>query len=343
MKGIKAISILSVMIALSSCTDNFLPESLDAFDKDASFSTTVYRPVLGRNNVISDNFNAGNSTMPLHFTLQNVRKADGTPAPELTDVFPVKVWTSPYLGTEKTLEEIEAKRGYEYRSLFQVREYSGEIVLWSNALSSFVDCAPSDGYLFDVKAENSGGYKIYSDLMLIPQRERDYEPNNFDESTGFITDDFVHPTTVTNVYREQGSGFSLTEDDINIYFRRSYENDERNNTLTFRFMKSDFTPIDPKRFNQTDWNNLVHGFNKEITSEYVRYNVAYPIPLNDVQTQYTTKSGDMAHVSFRWDVIYRGQYRLLSQLDFDFSIFKEGDWEIIIVFANGNPAMEIPE
>lgn len=50
-----------------SCVDKFVPESLDAFDKDAGFTTTLYRPVLGRNNLISENFSPGNSTQPLTF------------------------------------------------------------------------------------------------------------------------------------------------------------------------------------------------------------------------------------------------------------------------------------
>lgn len=51
---------------LQSCVDNFLPESLDSFDKDAAFTQTMYRPVLGRDNVASDNFSAGNPLSLLH-------------------------------------------------------------------------------------------------------------------------------------------------------------------------------------------------------------------------------------------------------------------------------------
>ena len=63
---------------LQSCVDNFLPESLDSFDKDAAFTQTMYRPVLGRNNILSDNFSAGNSTQPLTFTISRVVRHDGS-------------------------------------------------------------------------------------------------------------------------------------------------------------------------------------------------------------------------------------------------------------------------
>ena len=50
-------------------------------------------------------------------------------------------------------------------------------MMWSNAESSFVQCAPSDGYIFDVLVKNSGGYKTFTDMQLIPVRESDYEPS----------------------------------------------------------------------------------------------------------------------------------------------------------------------
>lgn len=129
---------LALMVAAMpqmSCVNNFLPEEQDAFDKDASFSTTTYKPTLGRTTVFTNNFNAGNSSIPLTFTMLDVRHADGSPAPELTTAYPVKAWTKPYLGTESSLEEIEAKRTTEYRPLLHIREHSGEVVVEAEANS----------------------------------------------------------------------------------------------------------------------------------------------------------------------------------------------------------------
>ncbi len=335
----KILPLIATAAVLSGCVDRYLPEMLDSFDKDAGFTTLVYRPVLGRTTVFADNFSSGNSTMPISFTLVNVTKADGSPAPELTETFPVRVWKTPYLGTETTLAEIENKRTYEYRPLFQVRQYSGEVVMWANALSSFVDCSPSDGYLFDVKAENSGGYKYYTGLQLIPEREMDYEPNPADPETGFIENDYVNPTAVSNVYAQGGSGFHslVKEDGVNVYFYQDLDNTAQEKTLTFRFLNKDFTPIDPKNFNQTDWNTLVHGFDPEITDEYVRYKVAYPIPLSELPTAYTVKDGSLAQAIFRYDRIGRSGRRISSHITLNFSIHKEGHWEIIFVFTGGSP------
>lgn len=326
-------------VVLSGCMDKFLPEQLDSFDKDAVFTTQVYRPVLGRTTVFSDNFNSGNSTTPLKFSLVNVTKADGTPAPELTEFFPVRVWASPYLGTEETLEEIESKRTYENRSLLQVREYSGEVILWENANSSFVDCTPAEGYLFDVKVENDGGYKYYTGMKLMPEREMDYEPNPADPETGFIQNDYVHPKEIRNVYAEGGSSFYnvLNENDVRIYFQENPDNGSKEKTLTFRFLDADFKPIDPRLFNQTKWDKLVHGFEPELTDEYVRYKVAYPIPLSNYPTDYTTSDGSQAHIVLDYDRIGRNGRRISSYISFDFSIFKEGHWEILFVFVGGTP------
>ena len=133
----------------------------------------------------SDNFSAGNSTSASTFTISRVVRHDGSEAPELTDEFPVRVWKSPLFGNRNFIEEIEAKRGYENRSpLLQVRKHSGEVILWAMHRSSFVKCDPDSGYIFDIRAVNSGGWKEYTGFRLIPKRERDYEPTNMDELTG---------------------------------------------------------------------------------------------------------------------------------------------------------------
>ncbi len=335
---------LPVMMALlcSSCLSKYLPEDLDAYDKDAAFTTTTYSPTLGRNNLISNNFNLGNSTNPLTFTLLDVRHADGTPAPELTENFKVRVWKTPYLGTEKTLKEIEDKRTYENRPLFQVRKHSGEIVLWANARSSFVRCSPDEGYLFDVRAENSGGWNEYKDLQLKPIREQDYEPNNMNTETGATTQDYVNPDNVTNMFKDGLSFYAgrMQTTDVKVFMRENKDDTSKEPSLTFRFMTKDLKPIDPANFNTTDWDKLVHGFDREMTKEYVKYKVAYPVPLRELPTEYTNKEGNRAHVRFQYDRLMFGTRRVRAMLDYTFAIYKEGHWEVIFVFDGGTPAFK---
>lgn len=332
-----------VVISLASCVDKYLPDTLDAFDKDATFSTKVYRPTLGRTTVFTDNFNAGNSTLPLTFTVTKVTHADGTPAPELTDTYPVKVWKEPYLGTEKSLAEIEAKRTFENRSLLQVRKHSGEVIMYANANSTFVKVSPDEGYLFDVKVENSGGYKNFTNLKVVPVRETDFEPATRDENTGFITNDYLHPTGVTNMFAQgKNSSFSglLRPEDINVYIQRNYDDQDSATTLTFRFLDRNFKPINPDKFNTTKWESLIHGFNMKKTDRFVRYEVAYPIPLNEIPTDFTDVTGTKAHVTFGFSRLFRDTYRINASMSFDFAIYTEGDWEIVFVFANGTPEFE---
>ena len=59
---------------------------------EVNFTQQLYKPVLGRTTLFSNNFQSGNSTLPLTFEITRIVKADGSPAPELTDVFPVTVW-----------------------------------------------------------------------------------------------------------------------------------------------------------------------------------------------------------------------------------------------------------
>ncbi|MCY6309166.1 DUF5007 domain-containing protein [Bacteroides faecis] len=288
---------------------------------------------------MSDNFSSGNSTLPLTFEISRIVRADGSPAPELTEYFPVKVWKTPYMGTEKSIEEIEAKREIEYRTLFQVKKHSGEFMMWSNAESSFVQCAPSDGYIFDVLVKNSGGYKTFTDMQLIPVRESDYEPSIYDPETGLVQgQDYVTPNSLTLFQTE--SGDYMFPEDVHIYFRENQDNDDDVKSLTFRFYGPDYTPISPSSFNQTDWANLIHGFNMEKTDEYVKYDVVYPMPLVEMKSKYTNKDGNRINVNFLYDRITASGYRMTSTMSFEFAIYREAHWEIIVVFTAGAPLFE---
>src|SRR5690606_10758986 len=332
-RGVWAFLILG---AFASCMDEFLPESLDAFDPEANFTERIYRPQLGRSSLMSNNFSGGNSTLPFTFEITSIKRFDGSDAPELTEYFPVKVWTTPYLGTETSLQEIEEKRTIEYRPLFQVRKHSGEFMMWANANSSFVRCSPDSSYLFDVLATNSGGYAYTSRMRLIPTREVEYEPNNVDLETGLETEEYVHPTLMSRVL-SSNTGFMLLPEQVKVYFRQNEENEAEEKTLTFRFYTEDYKPINPAKFNLTNWRNLIHGFNMMQTDEYVRYNVAYPIPLLNAASRYTNIEGDRARVRFAYDRVGLSGYREQSFMEFDFAIFKEGHWEIIFVFDGNGP------
>ncbi|MBF0648215.1 DUF5007 domain-containing protein [Dysgonomonas sp. GY75] len=326
----------ALLLLNTSCVNNYLPDIQDAFDRDVNYTERVYRPVLGRTTFYTNNFQPGNSTQPLAFEITRIVKADGSPAPEMTDVFPVKIWTKPYLGNENSIEEIEAKRSIEYRSLFQVREYSGELVMWANAASSFVDCAPGKGYLFDVKVSNKGGYKYFNNLQLVPVRENDYEPTIYDPETGLILDkDYITATRASLVELE--SGRFTSAQGIQVYLREDKENSDEKKSITFRFYNSDYTPIPPEKFNKTEWDNLLHGFNKKMGENYVKYDVAYPLPLVKTPSKYTNSIGDMVKLRFAYDRITSSGYRRNPFFELEFAIYKEAHWEVIIVFADGAP------
>lgn len=338
-KYTKLLRLVCVCICLpliTSCVNDFLPEQQDAFDRDLNYTQQEYKPTLGRTTLISNVFQSGNSTLPLNFEITRIVKADGSPAPELTDVFPVKVWKSPYLGDEKSIEAIESKRAIEYRSLFQVRKHSGEFVMWANAMSSFVNCSPSKGYLFDVKVENKGGYKYFNNLQLVPQRESDFEPSIYDPETGLIIDkDYITATSARSILLESGR-YTFSEK-IYVYLREKIEDTAETKTLTFRFYNSDYTPISPEKFNQTKWDELLHGFNRKMGVDYVTYDVAYPMPLVKSSSKYTNTKGDMLKLRFAYDRITASGMRMDSYLDLEFAIYKEAHWEVVVVFADGAP------
>lgn len=328
--------VLCLLLYSTSCINDLLPDVQEAFDRETNYTQQLYRPVLGRTTLFSNNFQSGNSTLPLTFEITRIVKADGSPAPELTDIFPVSVWKEPYSGDEKSIEEIEAKRVIEYRPVFEVKKHSGEFVMWANAMSSFVNCYPTKGYFFDVKVENKGGYRFFNNLQLLPYRESDYEPSIYDQETGLITDkDYILPTVVRSVYLETGR-YALASQ-VHVYLFENRDNTDETKSLTFRFYEPDYTPIPPENFNLTKWDDLIHGFNREMGPDYVKYDVLYPLPLIQVPTEFTNEQGNMVRVRFEYDRITSRGYRQDSLFELEFAIYKEAHWEVVVVFAEGAP------
>ncbi|WP_228098862.1 DUF5007 domain-containing protein [Pedobacter sp. MC2016-24] len=325
---------LVLLICISGACKKLLPTDRDTFNLEARFTQTVYKPVLGRTTLMTNNFDAQSSTLPLTFKIVNPRNSDGVIAPELIKPFDVLVWKKAYTGLEKTLAEIEAKRVVEQHPLFEIREHSGEFILWAAANQNILKSLPDSGYTFDVEVTNNGGRRYFNNMSLQPYKERPSEPNSIDPITGADLNTPIRPTGIF-MTGERTSSF-LGASDVNVYMNRKGDG----NSLTFRFLDSLQRPIDPNKFNRTDWAKLVHGFNMNITNTYVKYDVAYPIPLVAIPTAYTSTDGKQASVMFKYDRLGFGGVKENGFLAFDFSIYRPGAWEIIFWFNRDNPKFE---
>lgn len=327
------LTILIGGIVLSSCKKN-LPEERLSIANDSQYIQYLYQPVLGRNSLFANNFQYGNSSRPLDFKIVNMRTFTGEPAPELTNNYPVLVWKTAYNGTEKSLNEINAKRVIENHPLFEVRPHSGEFLMWAAANSNMIKAQPDSGYVFDVEMSNSGGRKYYQNFRLRPLRERPYEPSNLDPGTGQGTSVSVNPTSV-NITGERGQPLS-TGSDIQVLFKKA----GNGNSITFKFVDTLSNPINPDKFAATDWANLVHGFNMIKDATKVKYDVAYPIPLSAYPTKYTTLSGDQARIVFRFNRQAFGNVLQQCFLAFNFNIYEKGDWEVTFWFKRDKPKFD---
>ena len=265
------------------------------------------------------------------------------PAPELEEFYPVRVWKKPYLGTEKSIDEINAKRGIEYRRLFDVRKNSGEIVMWGEANSGILRCQPDSGYVFNMNITNSGGYKVVKRMRLMPKREVDFEPSIYDSQTGLAIAEYVSPETSRMRYEQNSSSFSYTiePEDIHVYFRENKDKQDGATSLSISFYDPSWNVIDPRRFNETNWGGLFQaGFLKgEIGPKEVVYDMAYPLPLFNGQTKYTDSKGEKASVKFATSWFSKYGYRNTGYFVFDFAIYKEAHWEMLIHFAKGMPQL----
>ncbi|MGF7230950.1 DUF5007 domain-containing protein [Arachidicoccus sp.] len=328
--------VFALSLGVFSCVKNYLPSSKDAIGNNARFITTTYTPILGRNTLMTNNFEPGNSTQPLTFSIMNIRKSNGDPATELTDVFPVQVWKTAYTGLETSIAQIDSERTIEYHHLFEIRDHSGEFLMWSSARSSFVATQPDSGYVFDVEVSNSGGKEYFRNLKLKPLVEQPYVPSNLDPITGQATRADVNPSFANGIIGEH-TDLPLSSGDISVFFYKVGEG----NTLTFKFLDTLYHPIDPHKFNATDWQHLVHGFNMRMTDSSVTYDVAYPIPLvKGLKTNYTDASGNYAYTRFMYSRIGFGGGVQTASLGFYFQLYEKGDWQIIFQFKKDNPKFE---
>ena len=337
-KNYNALSVALLLICtllVMSCTKN-LPDARLSLGSDSQFTTTVYQPVLGRNTLFSDNFTVASSSLPLTFKIVNMHRFSGDPAPELTENFPVLVWKKPYLGDEKSLAEIEAKRSLENHPLFEIREHSGQFLMWAKAKSDFVHARPDSGYVFDVEMSNSGGRRYFRNFKLQPFRERAYEPSDLNAETGQSTNAFIYPSIFSNIRGERTNRY-LSPTEVQVLFNKK---NSTGNSLTFKFVDSLFNPIDPNKFAKTQWPTVVHGFDMVKTNQSVTYNVAYPIPLSTYTTIYTTPSGQQASAVFRYDRQGFGNQLESAQLGTNFNIYEKGDWEIIFWFRTERPKFD---
>lgn len=320
------------MMILIACKKN-LPKDREYLASDSQFTQTVFQPVLGRSTIYNGVFNTGSSSLPIKFKIMNMRRFDGESAPELEEYYPVKVWKKIYNGTEKSIEEIEAKRTTERHRLFEIRENAGQFLTWSEARSNLLKAAPDSGYVFDVEVSNSGGSKYFRDFKLRPFRERSYEPSPLDPTTGQSNSISVNPTVINNVKGER-TGRSLGVGDIQVIFRQL---NNTGHTLTFKFVDTLFQTINPDKFAATRWDEVTHGFNPQKNAIRATYDVAYPIPLSAYPTKFTTTSGAQARSIFRWERIAYGNVLQTAQIGMNYNIYEQGDWEIIFWFKTERP------
>ncbi|MGY3053006.1 hypothetical protein ACVWYG_001203 [Pedobacter sp. UYEF25] len=331
---------LAFALTLYGCKKN-LPDDRLSLGLDSRFTQNIYQPVLGRTTVFTGNFNIASSSVPLDFKIVNMRRFSGEDAPELRDFFPIKVWKQSYDGTETSLADIEAKRTTENHQLFEIRQHSGQFVMWAGAKSSFVKAQPDSGYVFDVEMSNSGGRKYFQNFKLTPFRERPVEPSTLDATTGQATTTTVPAAVVSNIRGKRTNRF-LNSGDVRVLFKLKPEGAVGNtgHSITFRFVDTLFNAIDPNKFAKTKWNEVVHGFNMVKTATEVTYQAAYPIPLTKFPTKYTTLGGDQATSLFRFDRIGAGNSLQSAILGMNYNIYQEGDWEVIFWFTTELPKFE---
>ncbi len=330
--------VLGVSVLFAAGCQKFFPEDRESISSESLFIETAFEPVLGRTTLYTKIFSNPNqgTSYPVEFKIVNMRKFNGDPAPELTDIFPVQVWKQAYTGEEESLKEIEDKRVLENRPLFEVRKHSGDVVMWSEARSAFVSPQPDSGYVFDIELSNSGGRRYFRNMRLKPFRERAFEPTTINAITGQSVNSRITPSIMYGMTGAKTNEY-IGAGDVHVFIRKAAVPSATGNTLKFMFLDTLFKPMNPQLFDETDWDRLVHGFNKTFTDTSVVYNVAYPIPAAQLPTRYTNFDGSRASVMFKFSRIAYGGMRDQCGVGLNFAIYEKGDWEIVFAFVRDNP------
>lgn len=319
-----------------------VPADVDFLSSQANYTQTVYEPVLGRTSLFPDEtgamlFNPDNSTLPLSFKIVNFRDSKGDSAEIFSKTFPTIVWKEAYTGEEKTREEVEKKRRTEDHKLFEVREHSGQFVMWAPTNLSYLNAIkmqPDNGYTFDVEVSNSGGSKMIRNMQLKPLRPRPYEPSATDPITGNMLGNTT-VLTLTRMY-DKFTSIPLNTSDVAVVFYK--EPESTRNALSFEFRDTAYRVIDPMKFGVTKWEELVHHFGTaKFENNRVVFDVAYPIPLAKRATKYTNFNGTRAKLEFGFDRIMNGMDRVQARMTFEFAIYEPGDWKMVFWFRGANP------
>ncbi|GEP93188.1 DUF5007 domain-containing protein [Chitinophaga terrae (ex Kim and Jung 2007)] len=337
--------VLLLAVTLGACR-KWLPEDLDYLSPKAGYTQKVFNPVLGRTTVYSRVFNTDNSTTPLSFRIVNVRlKSTGEITHDLEKMVPVWVWKKAYTGDEKSVAEIDAKRTQENHPVWEIREKSGDFILWNTADSTMLRQMPDPGYLFDVVVTNSGGTNTYKDISLAPMWQLPYSPaKDINPLTGQpMTEKYVNDTNQTVLIYNHPSVSNMIGDStelpiINDSVRVLFRKTGNGSSVSFKFLNKDSVLMDPALFTKTQpLDSLIHGFNAKRSATAIRYDVAYPIPVVNFPTRWTTSDGSQANVSFAFDRKGFGGRTIRATLNFQFAIYQKGDWDVIFFFASDTP------
>lgn len=333
---------LVVSITATACKK--LPEKKDYLSQNANFNKKeVYEPILGRTMLELTQFSADGSTYPMVFSIENARDMNsGKLATELFEPLKVKEWQRDYTGLETSLAEIEAKRVWVNAPFLEIRKGSGDFIFRS-APSSMIKTYPDTGYVFDVKIVNKGNERTIKDFHLRPLKEVPYEPYEYDTYTrkrkvenrqgptgpGYRVPYTIHPSFLQQMQYAKDSLFTDTL--VSVYFNKTSES---GHSLTFKFLDENLKSMNPAVFNNTKWDQLVHGFNRKQTDSSMVYDVAYPIPLTGLKTIYAANG--QASCVFGYSRKGYGGFRIDASFGLSFAIYEPGDWTITFYFRR-NP------
>jgi len=303
------ISLFLLSMALFvSCKKNDKTGFLSPAIKYPSPSVTV---TTGRGLYTSSALATDESTKPLEFSIDAIHDESGK---VLTDLMNYRVdtyfWKATASGLEKDLSQIDAIRYKVNRPAIDIKPENGQILIYGEATD--VKIFPKGVYIIDVKVKNSSGEQVLKNALRIT-------------------------TTPAGPYSYQFSGVDGI-DGMDVTFTKVQST---GNKLIIKTLRKDDSAIDPKTLlgyeygtaanpNLKDWHNL--GLQKITSytefSDRLEIEVAgMPIPVIG-----GLPAGQGIPIWGQRIDMYNNSSAIGKYFNywFDFAIFEQGTWEIVI-------------
>lgn len=293
--------IFSILLFMSGCKKE---DKIGFLSNNLKYPLTNFNADVGAILILTPAMTLDGSTLPLTFSIDAIRKSDGTLATELMNYkVDTYFWHDAFSGREIDQEEVNAKREKANRPAIDINPSNGQIIIYPEATDSTK--LTKGTYIVDIRVKNSSEERLIKSALT-------------------ISVNYALP------YHYEFLGVDGLLDDVQTVFTRL--SDDKENKLIIKFIDKDNNPIDPKSLTGVDygdngiedikdWKNL--GFKNQ--TKYTEYLDRIEVEVKEFPLPYIPEN----YITFNLYNLGSINGDFLN-FAFEFAIYKPGTWLISI-------------